>query len=214
MLAPFADPQHGDLRTLRFRKIARVSPAQTARVIATAQGGLPILLERSKGQGRCLLFAVPADNAWGDWAIHRLYLPLVHQVAAYLTDRLPGTGHVQTSVAGQGPARSPGVTIEKGHALVRNVDPEESGRRERTTLAKLREAYPAARIHGERSCRTLARQKPGRRQRAARRLELWRTVAWVLLIVLVVETFVANKTYRVIRKSVRRSSSPRQNRSP
>ncbi len=70
-----------------------------------AQGGLPILLERTKGRGRCLLFAIPADNAWGDWAIHRLFLPLVHQVAGYLTDRLPGTGRVQVALAGRGRGR-------------------------------------------------------------------------------------------------------------
>ena len=192
ILAPFADPQHGDLRTFRFRKIARVSPAPEARVLATARGGLPILLERTKGQGRCLLFAVPADNAWGDWAIHRLYVPLVHQVAGYLTDRLPGTGRVQTAVAGQGAAPSPGVTIEKGHALVRNVDAEESDV-ERTTLAKFREAYRLPEFTASDPVeRSLARTLADGSERPD---ELWRIVAWILLIVLVVETFVANKTY-------------------
>ena len=51
ILAPFADPLHGDLRTFRFRKIARISPVPEARVLATARGGLPILLERTKGRG-------------------------------------------------------------------------------------------------------------------------------------------------------------------
>ena len=65
-------------------------------------------------------------------------VPLVHQVAGYVTDRLPGTGRVQITLAGRGAGQSPGVTIEAHRALVRNVDPEESDV-ERTTLAKLRE---------------------------------------------------------------------------
>jgi hypothetical protein len=192
MLAPFADPLHGDLRTLRFRKIARIIPDPEARVLVSEQGGLPILVERPKGAGRCLLFAIPADNDWGDWAIHRLYLPIWHQVAGYLSDRLPGTGHVQNARAGRGAGESPGVTIEKGRALVRNVDPAESDV-ERTTLAKLREFYrlPDANegnpLEGEHP-QSLA---PG----SERPDELWRAVAWALLIVLVIETFVANKTY-------------------
>jgi Aerotolerance regulator N-terminal len=192
ILAPFADPLHGDLRTLRFRKVARITPLAESRVLLAAQGGLPLLVERSQGRGRCLLFAIPADNAWGDWAIHRLYLPLVHQVAGFLTDRLPGTGHVQSALAGRGENRAPGVTIEKGRALVCNVDAEESDV-ERTTLAKLREAYglPAFTASDADKNPLSGSLWAG----SERPDEAWRTVAWILLIVLVVETFVANKTY-------------------
>ena len=48
LLAPFADPQHGDLRTLRFRKITRIVPDASSRVLATAQGGSPLLVERAR----------------------------------------------------------------------------------------------------------------------------------------------------------------------
>ena len=192
VLAPFADPQHGDLRTFRFRKIARITPVNEAQVLAATSAGLPILLELSRGKGHCLLFAVPADNAWGGWAVHRLYVPLVHQIAGYVTERLPGTGRVQITAAGRGAGQSPGVTIEAGRALVRNVDPEESDV-ERTTVAKLRAAYRLS---------DSAFNEPGKSELAQeltagseRPDELWRGVAWVLLILLVAETFVANKTY-------------------
>jgi Aerotolerance regulator N-terminal len=192
ILAPFADPLHGDLRTLRFLKIARIAAVPEARVLASAQGGLPILLERTKGRGRCLLFAVPADNAWGEWAIHRLYLPLVHQVAGYLTARLPETGRVRSMLAGRAVDESPGVKIEQGRALVRNIDAEESDV-ERTTIEKFREAYrlPASPVNDIDKNGLSATLASG----SERPDELWRAVAWVLLIVLVVETFVANKTY-------------------
>ncbi len=192
ILAPFADPLHGDLRTLRFREIARITPVAEARVLATATGGLPILVERTGGRGRILLFAIPADNAWGEWAIHRLYLPLVHQVAGYLTDRLPGSGRVHAALAGTGAKDTPGVRIEKGEAIVRNVDVLESDV-ERTTFAKIRETYrlpdsPAS----DTGKHSLSAELEAGSERPD---EMWRTVAWILLFVLVVETFVANKTY-------------------
>jgi hypothetical protein len=111
ILSPFADPQYGDLRTLRFQRITRIQTDSEARVLGTTQGGAPLVLERTLGTGRCILFAFPADNAWGDWAIHRLYLPLVHQLLGYLTSRLPETNPVKYDRAGRTPVLSPGVTI-------------------------------------------------------------------------------------------------------
>ena len=60
---------------------------------------MPILVERNKGAGHCLLFGIPADNAWGDWAIHSLFLPLVHQVAGYASGRLAGAGRVREAAS-------------------------------------------------------------------------------------------------------------------
>ena len=192
LFSPFADPQYGDLRTLRYRQITRMRAEPEARVLATAQAGMPLVVEKAWGKGQCILFAVPADNAWGDWAIHRLYVPLVHQLLGYLTNRLPENSLVRFDRAGQGPAQAPGVVIDKGRALVRNVDTAES-EIERTTEAKLREAYRLPQAtksdpgpdDGPDSLAT-AGERPD---------ELWRTVAWMLLVVLVVEVFVANRTY-------------------
>jgi hypothetical protein len=191
IMIPFADPLHGDLRALRFRKIARIIPDPDARMVASAQGDLPILVERNKGRGRCLLFAIPADNAWGEWAIHPLFLPLVHQVAGYLSGRLRGAGHVQEAPAGPGPGEPPGITISNGRAVVRNVDPAESDV-ERTTLTKLREFYrlpDAGTTAGEEAIS----QSPA--AGSERPDEFWRTVAWAMLVVLIIETVIANKTY-------------------
>ena len=66
-----------------------------AAVLATARGGVPLVVEKAAGQGRSIVFAFPADNAWGEWAIHRLYVPLVHQLLGYLTNRLPETSPVR-----------------------------------------------------------------------------------------------------------------------
>jgi Aerotolerance regulator N-terminal/von Willebrand factor type A domain len=193
ILSPFSDPQYGDLRTLRFQKITRLQPEPQARVLASVQGGAPLIVERMAGQGRCILFAIPADNGWGDWAIHRLYLPLVHQLLGYLTERLPETDPVKYKRADETPAQAPGVTMSNGRAIVRNVDPAESNI-ERTTVAQLRETYrlpdvaKTAALEHEDESKSLA----GTSERPD---EFWRTIAWALLVVLVLETFVANRTY-------------------
>jgi hypothetical protein len=192
IFAPFADPLHGDLRTLRFRRITRIAPDAQCRVLATAQGGSPLVVERSHGAGRCLLFAFPADNAWGEWAIHRLYLPMVHQLAGYTTNRLPEIGPVKSAPAGPGRGEAPGIVLKDGHALVRNVDPAES-EIERTTVATFRDVYrlPEAKAFEPRVEAAGATLAAG----VERPDEIWRSIAWGLLIVLVAETFVANRTH-------------------
>jgi Aerotolerance regulator N-terminal len=192
ILSPFTDPQYGDLRKLRWHRITRLRPDAKARVLATTQGGAPLVLERTLGRGHCILFAFPADNASGDWAIHRLYLPLVHQLLGYLTGRLPETDPVKYDRAGGTPALAPGVIVENGLALVRNVNAAES-EIERTTVLQLRENYRLPEVT-KTATPTLA-ESESLAVSGERPDELWRMVAWVLLIVLVVETFVANRTY-------------------
>ncbi len=192
ILSPFTDPQYGDLRTLRFERITRVQPDREARVLAASHGGAPLVVETSRGIGHCILFTFPADSAWGGWAIHRLYVPLVHQLLGYLTSRLPETNPVKLDRAGRTPALSPGVTMKNRHALVRNVDASES-EIERTTVGQIREHYRLAGV-----IKTVSREDTGPESLVAtgeRPDELWRTVAWLLLIALLVETYVANRTH-------------------
>jgi hypothetical protein len=139
-----------------------------------------------------VLLAVPADNQWGDWAIQRLYLPLIHQLMGYLTDRLPEAGRVRLEPADARPGHAPGVVLESGRAVVRNLDPAESDL-ERTTPATLREVYRLPVPHSaERALDAeLKDMLPG----SQRPDELWAWILVTLLAVLVAETFVANRTY-------------------
>jgi Aerotolerance regulator N-terminal/von Willebrand factor type A domain len=191
VLSRFADPQYGDLRSLKFRRITRLVPERDARVLATTSEGAPLVVEKTVGRGKCIVFAFPADNAWGEWAVHRLYVPLVHQLLGDLTHRLPETSLVRHEPAGQDPAHAAGVTMKDGSALVRNVDTAES-EIERTTEVKLREFYRLpqglkrdAQPSTEPDPLAAANERPD---------ELWRTVAWALLTVLVAEMFIANRT--------------------
>jgi hypothetical protein len=192
IFGPFDEPEHGDPRRLRFDRISRLVPDQEARQLAVVDGDLPFLLESSVGLGRCVVLAVPADNQWGHWAIERLYLPLVHQLMGYLTDRLPEAGRVRVEPADARPGHAPGVVIDRGRAVVRNLDPAESDF-ERTTPATLREAYRLPVPHfSYRPADAELREAPSGSQRPD---ELWAWMLLTLLAVLVAETFVANRTY-------------------
>ena len=85
-----------------------------------------------------------------------------------------------------------GKPVDNGKALVRNIDPTESDI-ERTTANHLREVYrlPQSKESGARADRPPETLAAG----SERPDELWRSVAWVLLIVLVADTFVANRSY-------------------
>jgi hypothetical protein len=189
---PFDQPEHGDLRTLRFDRICRLIPDQQGRELAVVEGNLPLLVESRVGSGRCVLLAVPADNQWGDWAIQRLYLPLIHQLMGYLTDRLPESARVRLEPADSGSGHAPGVVLDSGRAVVRNLDPAESDL-ERITPATFREAYRLPVPHTAQ--RPPDAELTGSLSGSQRPDEIWAWMVLVLLAVLVAETFVANRTY-------------------
>jgi hypothetical protein len=122
MLAPFADPQHGDLHRLTFSGCTRVVPAEGIRTLAKFGDGTPLLLEREAGPSRVLWWAVSVGREHGDWSRNRLFLPLVHQLvrgAAGLT----GAGPVRDLPAA---GEVPGVRPRGDTWEVRNLEPRES----------------------------------------------------------------------------------------
>jgi hypothetical protein len=185
---PLSDPQQGDLRRVVFRQLTRLKPVADARVLAVASSGLPLLVEGRDGRGRVLLFAGPADRAWSSWPQTRLYVPLVHQMMGYLTDRLPETEHVHAELAGPGTSNPPGIVRQGADVVVRNLDPRESDL-ERVTAQQFRAQFHLA--EAEATAKTAAAALPPGSQRPD---ELWVYVAWILLAVLAVEVFVANRT--------------------
>jgi hypothetical protein len=187
----FDQPEHGDLRTLKFNRITRLVPDPQARQLALVEGNLPLLVESTINRGRCMLLSVPADNQWGDWAIQRLYLPLIHQLMSYLTDRLPEAGRVRLELADAAPGHAPGVAVENGKTIVRNLDAAESNL-ERITPATLRDVY---RLPVPRAAGTMLEDVKDSLPGSQRPDEFWFWVLLTLLAVLVLETFIANQTY-------------------
>ncbi|QEF96558.1 hypothetical protein Mal15_05860 [Stieleria maiorica] len=99
MLAPFGDPQTGDLSRLSFDQILRIDPASETKVLARFEGDRPALTRHRVGQGEIAWFLSSADDSWGNWPTSPLYLPLVHQMAADLL-QLTGEGKIRYRTVG------------------------------------------------------------------------------------------------------------------
>ncbi len=74
------------------------SPPRDVRVLAWFRGGEPALLERTKGRGKVLWFTSACDRAWGDWPRGRMYLPMLHQMVAYVSGLAEG-GRIRQAIA-------------------------------------------------------------------------------------------------------------------
>ena len=188
VLAPFADPQHGDLHRLTFSGCTRIAPADGVRVLARFRDGTPILLERQSGPSRVLWCAASVGREHGEWSRSRLFLPLVHQLvrgAAGLT----GAGPVRDLPAA---GESPGVRQSGENWEVRNLEPQESelegcspeefARRLGVTLAS--DATGLVTLVEE-------KEKDGKELRTG---ELWPWLWLVLVACLLAEGVLANRT--------------------
>jgi hypothetical protein len=193
ILKPLSDPQQGDLRRVVFHHITRLKPNPGAEVLAAAQTGEPLLIESRLERGRILLFASSADRDWSSWPQSRLYVPLIHQLVGYLTERLPENQRVQEKQAGSGKETEPGIIAVAKSVVVRNLDPTES-EIERLTEEQFRKAYhlPALDANILKSRAAAAFKLPPGTERPD---EIWTYVVWILLVVLVGELFVANRTH-------------------
>jgi hypothetical protein len=186
---PLSDPQQGDLRRIAFHHITRLKPLAEARVLASAQTGDPLIVERRVGEGKVLVVASAADRDWGDWPQSRLYVPLIHQLVGYLTDRLPETARIQTVPADRD--HPPCVTRDGAIVTVRNLDPAES-EIERFSQDQFRKLFhlPESESAKEETATEATTLFP----ESQRPDELWMYVVWILLILLIAEVFVANRT--------------------
>lgn len=191
-LAPFSDPQHGDLRRLTVSRLLDLriedeSGQDRWDTVLLRAGDFPLIVERSVGDGRVILVATTADRGWNDWPRGRLYVPLVRQLAASLTGQLDPR---QTVNARQTTAANPpGITEDDGALFVRNPEPRES-RVQRLTPEQFREALGLVNdSHAERELQARALAPPG----VSRSDELWPILVWILLAALAAETLLASR---------------------
>ena len=210
---PFNDPEYGDLRRLVFRAYTRIRPAEHVRVLARFRGGEPAILELGaptggwSGRGKVLWCACACDRDWSDWPRSRLYLPMVHQMLGYLAGLAEG-GPVRDVLFSEAMADRtdpiPGV-FDKGtfHEVI-NVDPRESelDRCTREEFAarfklKLQDAGvpPSGSLpsvghfnappNGRAGVTISAQSRPD---------EIWHWVILPLIVLLLCEQFLANRT--------------------
>lgn len=71
-----------DFSSVAVTKYRTLTPVpDSAQVIARLDDGSPLLVERSVGEGRILMWAGTLDAHWNDLPFHPLFVPLLHQLA-------------------------------------------------------------------------------------------------------------------------------------
>ena len=65
--------------------VVQAKPEDSSTVLATLQDGTPLLLERSVGNGRSLLFTSSFNMDWNDLPLKSVFLPFLHQLVKYST---------------------------------------------------------------------------------------------------------------------------------
>lgn len=185
---PFDDPESGDLRRPVFTSITRIKVDPRARVLAWFRGDEPALLERALGRGKVLWFTSSCDRAWGDWPRGRMYLPIVHQMAGYLSGG-GEEGRIRREKIDD--TRKPGVIESDGVVHVVNTDPLES-ETARCTPSEFAQRF------GFSPPEPVTEDIVGSRKTVSddrsRNDELWPWFALSLAGLLLVENFLANRT--------------------
>jgi hypothetical protein len=97
VMQPFSDPQHGDLRRLIFAAYSHVACSPDVEVLASFNTGDPAIIERKVGEGSAIWVTVSCGRDWSDWSRSRLFLPLLHQLLGYEVGLTQG-GRVRTRV--------------------------------------------------------------------------------------------------------------------
>jgi aerotolerance regulator-like protein/VWA domain-containing protein len=86
-----------ELRTARFNRYLAVEPAADDRVLIRLDDGTPLLVERTVGTGRVLLFTSSLDREWNDLPVQPVFVPFMAGLANYL---LGGAGFTNEAELG------------------------------------------------------------------------------------------------------------------
>lgn len=194
-LACFSDPQRGDMRRVGFSRVLPLQqPAEGARSLLQS-GDSIVAAEIAVGRGRCLYFGSTADRDWTDLPRTRMYVPLVRQFLAYLTDQLSDRAAVTNRLVAQAADKIGILPVadEPGRWTVTNLDPRESALN-RVTPEELQLALGggAATADDEAQQAALRLFLPADALRAD---EFWTMIAWILLLILAAETLLASRVH-------------------
>ena len=72
------------LRAAKFFRYTPVTPEPADEVVMSLETGAPLLLERSLGAGRVLLFTSSLDREWNDLAVQPVFVPFIAGLANHL----------------------------------------------------------------------------------------------------------------------------------
>jgi hypothetical protein len=108
MLDPFRDPQHGDLGRLAFHSLLKADISPSTQVLAWFDQQRPALTQHTLGRGRVAWFLSSADSSASNWTTSPLYLPLIQQMASDLLG-LTGEGPIRLRSVGDVESESESV---------------------------------------------------------------------------------------------------------
>ena len=225
VFAPFKDGGSSALGAARFLSYPRIEPAPGAEVLARFDDGAPALVEKAVAGGRVLLLAAPLDAVTGDFPLQPAYLPFLRRLAIYASGheaRPPWRTSGESGLV-PGSVRDPVVSTPSGALLRPGAD--STGRALALTEAGFYDVYegraagepvetfavnaPAAEsdltpadarelLLGVRrgdSAQTVSAEPPAPREREGRQ-RLWSLLLAAVLLVLLVETVIANRGWR------------------
>jgi hypothetical protein len=86
-----------DLRSAKFTRYVGVEPGADDRVLIRLDDGAPLLLEKTVGAGRVLLFTSSLDREWNDLPVQPVFVPFVAGLANHL---LGGAGFTSEAELG------------------------------------------------------------------------------------------------------------------
>ncbi|MCC2668265.1 MAG: N-terminal double-transrane domain, partial [Armatimonadetes bacterium] len=93
-LQRFKGAQDVDLNTAEFSKHFKLTPAEgdkSVRVMARFTDGSPAMVEKTFGLGKLILVSSTANTQWNSLPLKPAFLPLIHQLVAYLATGADGT---------------------------------------------------------------------------------------------------------------------------
>lgn len=217
------------LGAARFLRYPRLEPRTGGEVLARFDDGLPAVVERREGLGRVILVAAPLDAQAGDFPLQPAYLPFVRRLVLYGAGHeasplwqatgdywlLPRRAQDPVVAAPDGAILRPGadsgrVAVALSAAgfyalyvgrvggdpvdvVAANPPPGESD---------LTPVDPRELLLGVRQSDSTAAPAAGPRTAAAaeRAQGLWRLLLGVVAVVLLLETFVANRGWRAVER--------------
>lgn len=189
-LSTFRDPQYGSLQSLSISRLMPITKLPSGAEVLMRTSQWPLLISRDFGQGHVVLVATTADRQWSDWPQHRLFVPLVRQLAAWLTGRLDVRQPVISETIDD-PSLQPGISEESGSIIVRNVDSAESDIR-RFGVDQFRDVVGIAPADPEAMSQEFKEFEP---EGVSRSDERWPRVVWCLLGILGIEILLASRVH-------------------
>ncbi len=191
-LACFRDPQQGDLRRLTVDRLLPLEElAEGVKPLLSTKGTV-LAAERSIGSGVCVYFGSTADRDWTDLPRTRLYVPLIRQMVAYLTEQLGDRGLVVPRQIAK-PTDRAGLEQSGGKWIVTNLDPRESAL-DRLDEEQLRRTFGVEdQVTEDREVEAQwAKILPANRQRPE---EIWTMLVWLLFAILAAELLLAARVH-------------------